>query len=198
MHLQYITDKKGNKSAVQLPMNEWEQIQKDLASLKDEATENNDNDETTESIDDTDDTALLAASLSQRQQHQRVCAMCVKDLALPDEDDDTDAVEQVMSQLGPMSLRQRKAVERQVAKLHQHNDDRGSNEDEEEIRVEEQDQDNDSEDFDQQDEGSVDDKEDDPFLKALGGNRPLTGAAYQEMLLASQHGAEQQRVGNSL
>ena len=30
MHLQYIIDKKGHKSAVQLPMKDWEQIQKDL------------------------------------------------------------------------------------------------------------------------------------------------------------------------
>jgi hypothetical protein len=33
MNLQYITDKKGKKSAVQLPMNDWEQIQKDLEEL---------------------------------------------------------------------------------------------------------------------------------------------------------------------
>lgn len=34
MDLQYITDKRGHKSAVQLPMKDWEQIQKDLAELK--------------------------------------------------------------------------------------------------------------------------------------------------------------------
>jgi hypothetical protein len=33
MNLQYITDKKGKKNAVQLPMNDWEQIQKDLEEL---------------------------------------------------------------------------------------------------------------------------------------------------------------------
>ncbi len=33
MNFQYITDRKGKKSAVQLPMNEWEQIQKDLEEL---------------------------------------------------------------------------------------------------------------------------------------------------------------------
>jgi PHD/YefM family antitoxin component YafN of YafNO toxin-antitoxin module len=33
MNLQYITDSKGHKSAVQLPMKEWEQIQKDLEEL---------------------------------------------------------------------------------------------------------------------------------------------------------------------
>ncbi len=33
MNLQYITDTKGRKSAVQLPMKEWEQIQKDLEEL---------------------------------------------------------------------------------------------------------------------------------------------------------------------
>jgi hypothetical protein len=34
MHLQYIIDKKGHKSAVQLPMKDWEQIQKDLGELE--------------------------------------------------------------------------------------------------------------------------------------------------------------------
>ncbi len=34
MNLQYITDTKGRKSAVQVPMNEWEQIQKDLEELE--------------------------------------------------------------------------------------------------------------------------------------------------------------------
>jgi len=34
MELQYITDRKGHKSAVQLPMKDWEQIEKDLIELK--------------------------------------------------------------------------------------------------------------------------------------------------------------------
>lgn len=34
MNLQYITDTKGNKSAVQLPLKDWEQIQKDLDELE--------------------------------------------------------------------------------------------------------------------------------------------------------------------
>ncbi len=33
MNLQYITDKRGRKSAIQLPLKEWEQIQKDLVEL---------------------------------------------------------------------------------------------------------------------------------------------------------------------
>jgi hypothetical protein len=33
MNLQYITDTKGRKSAVQLPLKDWEQIQKDLEEL---------------------------------------------------------------------------------------------------------------------------------------------------------------------
>ena len=33
MNLQYITDRKGKKNAVQLPLNDWEQIQKDLEEL---------------------------------------------------------------------------------------------------------------------------------------------------------------------
>jgi len=34
MNLQFIIDKKGHKSAVQLPMKDWEQIQKDLDELE--------------------------------------------------------------------------------------------------------------------------------------------------------------------
>lgn len=34
MNLQYITDGKGHKNAVQLPMKEWEKIQKDLKELE--------------------------------------------------------------------------------------------------------------------------------------------------------------------
>ena len=33
IELQYITDRKGHKNAVQLPMKEWQQIQKDLDEL---------------------------------------------------------------------------------------------------------------------------------------------------------------------
>lgn len=33
MNLQYITDAKGHKNAVQLPLKDWEQIQKDLEEL---------------------------------------------------------------------------------------------------------------------------------------------------------------------
>jgi PHD/YefM family antitoxin component YafN of YafNO toxin-antitoxin module len=33
MDLQYITNKKGHKSAVQLSIKDWEQIQKDLGEL---------------------------------------------------------------------------------------------------------------------------------------------------------------------
>jgi hypothetical protein len=33
MNLQYITDGKGRKSGVQLPMQDWEKIQKDLEEL---------------------------------------------------------------------------------------------------------------------------------------------------------------------
>jgi len=34
MNIQYITDIQGQKSAVQLPLKDWEQIQKDLVELK--------------------------------------------------------------------------------------------------------------------------------------------------------------------
>ncbi len=34
MNIQYITDTRGQKNAVQLPLIDWEQIQKDLDELK--------------------------------------------------------------------------------------------------------------------------------------------------------------------
>lgn len=34
MNLQFITDEKGYKNAVQLPLSEWERIQKDLQELQ--------------------------------------------------------------------------------------------------------------------------------------------------------------------
>jgi hypothetical protein len=34
MNVQYITDTQGHKSAVQLPMKDWNQIQKDLGELE--------------------------------------------------------------------------------------------------------------------------------------------------------------------
>lgn len=34
MNLQYITDGKGHKNAVQLPMEDWQKIQKDLEELE--------------------------------------------------------------------------------------------------------------------------------------------------------------------
>ncbi len=33
MEIQYLTDKKGRKNAVQLPLKEWEKIKKDLEEL---------------------------------------------------------------------------------------------------------------------------------------------------------------------
>ena len=40
MELQYITDRKGHKHAVQLAMKDWEQIKKDLDELEHCATKN--------------------------------------------------------------------------------------------------------------------------------------------------------------
>ena len=34
MNIQYITNTRGQKNAVQLPLKDWEQIQKDLEELK--------------------------------------------------------------------------------------------------------------------------------------------------------------------
>ena len=34
LHLQYITDQKGNKNAVMLPLSDWERIQKELEAYE--------------------------------------------------------------------------------------------------------------------------------------------------------------------
>ena len=133
----------------------------------------------------------------------RACAVCVKVIALPDpeeEEDDRDYVD-AMSRL---NLRQRRALERKIAKEKQEAEEKEKGRDADENETENESGDDDEEghqpqrpletlseedmanDFDVA--PDYGDDEDDPFLKAIGGaDKLLTGEAYQQKLLAQQN-----------
>ena len=106
----------------------------------------------------------------------RACAICVKEIALPEPEEDE---EDVISSLGRIRLRDRRAIERHLAKegTKSSNDttvDSDEEEDAKESRV-----------FG--DANESDNEEDDPFLRAVGGSdKLLTGEAYQKKLLEDQ------------
>lgn len=127
----------------------------------------------------------------------RACAICVKEVALPNpewEEDDSDHVD-AMSRL---KLRERRAMERKLAKEQE--------EPEKEEKGDEDDGSDDHKNGDQPqglsldplaEEDAADDDddffpdygsdEDDPFLKAIGGaDKLLTGEAYREKLRLQQ------------
>ena len=108
----------------------------------------------------------------------RVCAVCVKELALPDPDGDVDD-ENVLERLGRIKLRERKAIERQL--------EREAREARRKPKAGEEEEDDDDDGEDDSSGADYSDDEDDPFLKAVGGaDKLLTGKAYQEKLLAQQ------------
>jgi hypothetical protein len=108
----------------------------------------------------------------------RVCAACVKEIALRDPEDED--VGGLLESMGKMTLRERKTLERQLAKKPKKStktdnatDEDGENE--EELKA------------DLDDDGEESEEEDDPFLKAVGGaDKLLTGEAYQQKLLAQE------------
>jgi hypothetical protein len=116
----------------------------------------------------------------------RACAVCVKELALPDPDEKDD--ENVLDRLGSIKLRERKAIERQLER-----EAREAREARKKSKAGDDEDDSDHDRLDDVDEDSTgdlngdSDEEDDPFLKAVGGaDKLLTGKAYQEKLLAQQ------------
>ncbi len=140
---------------------------------------------------------------------QRVCAICVKEIALPDAGGPAHSIEDIIARMGPMSLRQRKGLERQLLRQHDEQDGTGKahahegepddgeqDEDEDEDEDEETNDDdtNDEEDDAHSDPDEIKDDirkvlddcdEDDPFLVAIGGaDKLLVGEAYQKMLLS--------------
>ena len=134
---------------------------------------------------------------------QRVCAICVKEIALPDEGGPAHSIEDIIARMGPMSLRQRKGLERQLLRQQEEQDGTGkAHAPEVEPDDGEQDEEEDTNDDDSNDEEAdvhsdpdeikddirkvLDDcDEDDPFLVAIGGaDKLLVGEAYQKMLLS--------------
>jgi hypothetical protein len=125
----------------------------------------------------------------------RACAVCVKELALPDSDDEED---DLADQVGRIRLRERKAMERKVERDAKEAKEarkaaRATDVDEEDGADHANRYNNDTSDAgddSSKDVGANDGlEEEDPFLKAVGGaDKLLTGEAYQEKLLAEQAG----------
>lgn len=116
--------------------------------------------------------------IEEEQPKLRACAVCVKEVALPDPEDKED--DNLCVSVGRIKLRERKTIER---KLTQEGNKKPANE---EITV----NDEDGESLEETKNASSNtveqngDDEEDPFLKAVGGaDQLLTGEAYQSKLL---------------
>jgi hypothetical protein len=167
-------------------------------------------------------TAKSTSATTETQEILRVCAVCVKEVALPDpveEGDDTDYID-AMSRL---KLREKRALERKIAKQEEEAAAAAANKkiknpsescDDNDSKIEDGVQqpphqqqtelstlnENDEELVEEgnnnfEDDDDSDDDYDDPFLKAIGGSI-LTGEAYQKKLL-EQHQQEKQSLGNT-
>ena len=131
----------------------------------------------------------------------RVCAMCAKEAALPDEDQPCETVDEILAKESRrVSLRERKSMER---KLEKDNIDqkkiakaerrRLRNEGDENWEADNGGGNGSFHDFGL-DDGIAEDElevEDDPFLKAVGGaDKLLIGDAYREMLMSREKGLQ--------
>lgn len=146
------------------------------------------------------DSCSKSQNNSQQQQQQqepqtdgRACAMCVKEWALPDSDDDEE--EDPLASGRRIPLRQRKTLERQREKQmnakrrkpREENDE--DEEDDDGSQNSNRNDDSEEDDFgsDNEDDSNHVDDEKDPFLKAVGGaDKLLTGEAYQQALLQKE------------
>lgn len=159
--------------------------------------------------------AACSASVSSSQQqasatstpatgNSRACAMCVKDYALPDSDDEDEGDYLANAAQGGkrLTLRQVKTIERQKENAKKkrsakNNDDQEEDEDSDsnndnENRHENNNDDSDDDDMDM--EAGDDSDEEDPFLKAVGGaDKLLTGESYQQALLQKEKEQQMQR-----
>lgn len=128
----------------------------------------------------------------------RACAICVKEIALPDPEEEDDGRDMIDA-MSRLNLRQRRALERKIAKEQK--------ELEEQAKAKDDADDEEGDEEEHRPQGSLDalaeedavddddvdaypdygDDEDDPFLKAIGGaDKLLTGEAYQRKLLQEQ------------
>jgi hypothetical protein len=130
------------------------------------------------------------------EEHVRVCAICVKEAALPDANE-AGLDDNITAATRRLKLRERKTLERQQERAlnpkrkdeRECADEEGSNEIVEDDGLETD-----------EDGLSGSDADDDPFLKAVGGaDKLLTGDAYRNMLLqkAEQHQNIQAETGSS-
>lgn len=142
--------------------------------------------------------AMLAASANTNV--DRVCAMCVKEVALKEKGAGGANVTDLMNRVGPMSLRDKRSLERQLVKELAGGDageeeEEDSNDHEDEEKGDTENKQADTTDHLEEDEDVTPDqiedpRGDDPFLKAVGGaEKLLTGEAYQEMILSKQQEA---------
>jgi hypothetical protein len=122
---------------------------------------------------------------------QRVCAMCVKEAALPDEDEGSDTIDDLLARENRrLKLRERISLERKLLR-----EEEEAKQAAKEARRRESDAQADDEEQNHADAVPLDDvlsdddvqdvrDEEDPFLQAVGGeSKLLTGEAYQKMLL---------------
>lgn len=136
-------------------------------------------------VSENNEEETLTSILGHSAPKPRACAVCVKELALPDPEEEED--ENLLDRLGRIKLRERKAIERQLEReareaRKQANDDQEDSNDDDDASEDER-----LSELDENDEDNDIDEEDDPFLKAIGGaDKLLTGKAYQEKLLAQQ------------
>lgn len=136
---------------------------------------------------------------SPTSQNSRVCAMCVKDMALSDANHDGDeAVDDASARQNRyLTLRERRSIERKLVRQQEgakqaakearwrEREANGENTDRNDS-VNDNDEDMDSVHEENAKDSSVsdDDDEQDPFLQAVGGkSKVLVGEAYQSMLL---------------
>jgi hypothetical protein len=190
-----------------------------MAESEDEWMENNVKDDDDDDDDDDDVNGInleknskeKAASdvgenlFKSSQKVQRVCAVCVKAPALADEGGQEFSIEEVIARMGPMTLRQRRGMERQLLREQKAlessgkqdvkngsdqnrqvlDDENGSNNDVDGDEEEEEEEvDDDDDDDDAIDSNSDRYEDNDPFLQAIGGSKNmLVGENYQKMLL---------------
>lgn len=150
-------------------------------------------------VDDVKSKGAAAVLLKAPSNPHRVCAICVKEVALPDEGGPEHSIEDIVARMGPMSLRQRRGLERQLLKQQEeqtggtkaNEDNLDGNDDEESdgVHVDDAHEDGSEEEVEGDIRQVFDEcDEDDPFLKAIGGaDKLLIGEAYQKMLLAKQN-----------
>ena len=106
----------------------------------------------------------------------RACAICVKEIALPDPEG--EGGEDIMDSMGRMRLRERRTLERQLAAATKEDKN-----DDDETDGEKKDGESQEEEEDLNSDGD-DDEMDDPFLKAVGGaDQLLVGEEYQKKFL---------------